>query len=129
MNDYEFGNYLYELRKKAGLSQTELAWELGVSNKAVSKWETGKAKPSTERLRKLAGLYGISVDVLLEKKKEKEPMKITKIVITGGPCAGKTTAMNWIQSNFAKKGYTVTVFEALRQLSFPGLQDYGKMRG
>lgn len=34
-------------------------------------------------------------------------MKITKIVITGGPCAGKTTAMNWIQSNFAKKGYTV----------------------
>lgn len=107
MNDYEFGNYLYELRKKAGLSQTELAWELGVSNKAVSKWETGKAKPSTERLRKLAGLYGISVDVLLEKKKEKEPMKITKIVITGGPCAGKTTAMNWIQSNFAKKGYTV----------------------
>ena len=34
-------------------------------------------------------------------------MKITKIVITGGPCAGKTTAMSWIQNAFTQKGYTV----------------------
>lgn len=34
-------------------------------------------------------------------------VEITKIVITGGPCAGKTTAMGWIQTNFSKKGYTV----------------------
>lgn len=34
-------------------------------------------------------------------------MEITKIVITGGPCAGKTTAMSWIQNAFTQKGYTV----------------------
>ena len=34
-------------------------------------------------------------------------MEITKIVITGGPCAGKTTAMSWIQRYFTKQGYTV----------------------
>ena len=34
-------------------------------------------------------------------------MKITKIVITGGPCAGKTTAMSWVQNAFEKKGYVV----------------------
>jgi len=34
-------------------------------------------------------------------------MKISKIVITGGPCAGKTTAMSWIQNAFTKRGYTV----------------------
>ncbi len=34
-------------------------------------------------------------------------MSITKIVITGGPCAGKTTGMNWIQNAFAMRGYTV----------------------
>ena len=34
-------------------------------------------------------------------------MEISKIVITGGPCAGKTTAMSWIQNAFTKKGYTV----------------------
>ena len=33
--------------------------------------------------------------------------KITKIVITGGPCAGKTTAMSWIQNAFTQKGYMV----------------------
>ena len=107
MNDYEFGNYIYDLRKKAGLSQSELAAQLGVTNKAVSKWENGKAKPSTDTIRKLANLLGVSVETLLEKKKGREHMQITKIVITGGPCAGKTTAMGWIQSNFTKMGYTV----------------------
>ena len=34
-------------------------------------------------------------------------MKISKIVITGGPCAGKSTAMKWIQEEFGKIGYTV----------------------
>lgn len=34
-------------------------------------------------------------------------MKITKIVITGGPCAGKSTAMSWIQNAFTQMGYTV----------------------
>ncbi len=33
--------------------------------------------------------------------------QITKIVITGGPCAGKTTAMSWIQNAFIKLGFTV----------------------
>ena len=69
MNDYEFGNYIYDLRKKAGLSQSELAAQLGVTNKAVSKWENGKAKPSTDTIRKLANLLGVAVETLLEKKK------------------------------------------------------------
>ena len=107
MNDYEFGNYLYSLRKKAGFSQTELALHLDVTNKAVSKWENGKAKPGTDTLRKLANLFGISVDTLLEKKKGRNKVEIRKIVITGGPCAGKTTAMSWIQTNFEKMGYRV----------------------
>ena len=46
MNDYTFGNYIFEQRRKRGLSQTELADLLGVTNKAVSKWENGRAKPT-----------------------------------------------------------------------------------
>ena len=34
-------------------------------------------------------------------------MKISKIVITGGPCAGKSTAMSWVQNTFSRMGYTV----------------------
>lgn len=47
--------------------------------------------------------------------------KITRIVITGGPCAGKTTAMSWIQNAFTQKGYKVIfVDETATQLSAGG---------
>lgn len=107
MNDFAFGNFIYEQRSKAGLTQNEMAAKLGVTNKAVSKWENGKSKPTTNALRKMAVLFGISVDELLKIREGDKQMEITKIVLTGGPCAGKTTAMSWIQSNFAKMGYTV----------------------
>lgn len=42
MNDSKFGNYILELRSRAGLTQSELAAEVGVTNKAVSEWETGR---------------------------------------------------------------------------------------
>ena len=107
MNDYKFGNYIFELRSRAGLSQSELAAEVGVTNKAVSKWEVGKAKPSVETIRKLAALFQVSVDDLLKKREEENQVEITKIVITGGPCAGKSTAMSWVQNAFTQMGYTV----------------------
>lgn len=107
MNDYEFGNYIYLQRARIGMTQNELAEKLGVTNKAVSKWETGKSKPTTNTLRKMAALFGQSIDELLKIREGEKQMEITKIVITGGPCAGKTTAMSWIQSNFTKMGYTV----------------------
>lgn len=107
MNDFKFGEHIFELRKRAGLTQVELAEKMGVTNKAVSKWEMGKAKPSTETIRKLAALFHISVDELLELREEETAASITKIVLTGGPCAGKTTAMSWIQQAFTQMGYMV----------------------
>lgn len=107
MNDYEFGNYVYECRKAAGLSQAALAEKLGVSCKAVSKWENGRAKPATDTLRKLSAIFNVSVDTLLQMEKEKKEKSITTIVITGGPSAGKTTGLSWIQNAFTKKGYAV----------------------
>lgn len=99
MNDYNFGNYIYRLRTRAGFSQAELASQIGVTNKAVSKWEVGRAKPSVETVRKLAALFQVSVDEFLKKREDGKQVKITKIVITGGPCAGKTTAMSWVQNS------------------------------
>ncbi len=107
MNDFSFGNKLLSLRSSAGLTQQEVAVRVGVTNKAVSKWETGKSKPTTNMLRKLAVLYGTTIEELMKLREDVHMPEITKIVITGGPCAGKTTAMNWIQNNFTKLGYRV----------------------
>lgn len=65
MNDYRFGNFLRTMREKRGLSQQQLGRSVGVTNKAVSKWETGAAKPQVETCFKLASVLGISVDELL----------------------------------------------------------------
>ncbi|MBR3429485.1 MAG: AAA family ATPase [Clostridia bacterium] len=105
MQDFDFGNRLYQLRTKAGLSQLQLGEKLGLSNKAVSKWENGKAKPNLDVIHKLADILSVSVDDLLRPSSAQK--KIDKIVITGGPCAGKTTAMSWIQNAFTKMGYAV----------------------
>lgn len=107
MNDYEFGNYIYRLRSMSKMSQSELASKIGVTNKAVSKWEVGVAKPSTETIRKLAALFHASIDKMLNFREKERNTDIIKIVITGGPCAGKSTAMSWIQNVFTQMGYAV----------------------
>ena len=60
-----FGQNLQTLRRQNGLSQQQLAEQLGVSRQAVSKWETGAADPSTANLLALAKLYGVSPEELL----------------------------------------------------------------
>ena len=107
MNDFEFGNYLFSLRKALKLSQEKLANILGVTNKAVSKWENGKCKPEIKQLKKLSKIFNVSIEDLLNKIEEKEENKIIKICVTGGPCAGKSTALSYIQNEFTQKGYGV----------------------
>ena len=107
MTDYRFGNDLLKRRKQAQLSQRQVGMLLGVSDKAVSKWENGKAKPTTDTLRKLAALYGVPVEELLKLREERTEPAITKIVLTGGPGAGKTTGLSRIEGAFKKLGYTV----------------------
>ena len=107
MNDYEFGNLLLQLRTKSGLTQKELADLLQISDKTVSKWETGVSKPTTDTLKQLATIFNIEVSTLLDSCPKKKKNIVHKIVITGGPCAGKTTAMSWIQNAFTERGYHV----------------------
>ena len=65
MDNIAIGNYLLKLRTEKGLTQIQVAEILGVSNKAVSKWECGEALPSVEMLVALSKLYGVSVDEIL----------------------------------------------------------------
>ena len=60
-----------------------------------------------ETVRKLAALFQVSVEQLLRIREGEKNVDVKKIVITGGPSAGKTTAMSWIQNAFTQKGYAV----------------------
>ena len=107
MKNIEFGNYIYKLRTNANLSQSELGKMVNVSNKAISKWENGNAYPTSKTLSKLAKIFGVSIDEMFKTIESKSERQITKIAITGGPCAGKSTALSWINEEFTKKGYKV----------------------
>lgn len=65
MDNFEFANRIVELRKQKGLSQKELGDMLGVSNKAVSKWENGESMPKLSTMLKLAEIMGIDGNELI----------------------------------------------------------------
>lgn len=61
------------LRKESGYTQLDLAEKVRVSRQAISKWETGRALPSMEKLKYLSELFGVSVDYLLNDDMTEEP--------------------------------------------------------
>lgn len=65
MNQYVTGNIIKKYREEARLTQTELAQVLGVSDKAVSKWETGRSYPDITLIEPLAKALGLSAIELL----------------------------------------------------------------
>lgn len=60
------GNNLYQARKNKGLSQEAAAEKLGVSRQTISKWETDETLPDIRQAKRLAVLYGLSLDALIE---------------------------------------------------------------
>ncbi len=65
MNQYVTGAVIKELREKLNLTQAELANKLNVSDKTISKWETGKGYPDISLLEPLANVFGISITELI----------------------------------------------------------------
>lgn len=60
------GNSLFQARKKCGLSQEAVAEKLGVSRQTVSKWETDETVPDIRQSKKMAVLYHVSLDELID---------------------------------------------------------------
>ena len=59
------GMRIRELRDEKGISQQELADMIGINRVAVSKWETGIASPTYQRIKKLSDIFNVSTDYLL----------------------------------------------------------------
>ena len=65
MDQIKIGKFIAECRKKENLTQMQLAEKLNITDRAVSKWETGKAMPDTAIMLELCEILGISVNDLL----------------------------------------------------------------
>lgn len=64
------GEKIKDLRKSTNITQEELAEKIGVSRQAVTKWESDAGMPDVENLKNIATLFNITVDELLDYKKE-----------------------------------------------------------
>lgn len=80
---------LVALRKIYSMTQAELAEKLNYSDKAVSKWERGESLPDVETIKKIADLYGVTVDCLL-----KENVDIKANIQKKGLIAGQKTLIS-----------------------------------
>ncbi len=60
------GSNLFNARKKKGLSQEAVAEKLGVSRQTISKWETDETLPDIRQSKRLAVLYGLTLDALID---------------------------------------------------------------
>lgn len=72
MKKKTLGMMISSLRKENGMTQLELAEKMGVTDKAVSKWERDLSCPDVNTIPKLAEVFGISVDELMQIKAESQ---------------------------------------------------------
>ena len=73
MDTKKMGAFLKTLRKERNLTQEQLAQELGVSGRTVSRWETGSNLPDMDLLIELADFYGVDVRELLDGERKERP--------------------------------------------------------
>ena len=88
MEKQTLGAKIAALRKECGMTQLELAEKMGVTDKAVSKWERDLSCPDVNTIPKLAELFGVSVDELMQvktasPKKDKDLQPMINLILRG----------------------------------------------
>ena len=76
MDKLKVGSFIAEQRKLRSLTQKQFADMLGVTDKAVSRWETGKSYPDTETLEKISEVFEVSISDILSGEIAKPENKV-----------------------------------------------------
>lgn len=74
MDQKKTGSFLKELRKAKGLTQEQLAERLNVSNRTISRWETGSNMPDLDLLIEMADFYDVDIRELIDGERKSENM-------------------------------------------------------
>lgn len=122
MDTAKIGSFLATLRKEQGLTQEALGEQLGVTNKTISRWETGSYLPPVEMLQLLSNLYSVSINELLcgeriskEQYKEKAEETISGI-LAESPFSWKECSDYW-KKKWQKDHRLVIILSALLLLT------------
>ena len=75
LDQIKIGTFLKTLRKEKNLTQEQLAEQLGVSNRTVSRWETGSNMPDISLLTEIAEFYDVSIPELIYGERKSENMR------------------------------------------------------
>ena len=91
MKKQSFGAMIAAMRKEQGMTQLELAEKMGVTDKAVSKWERDLSFPDVDSIPRLAEIFDVTVDELMQVKSDSKENgkvnRISEIVLKGIPLA------------------------------------------
>lgn len=97
MRDNQIGQFIRDMRLGRGMTQQQLASRLGVTDKAVSKWERGVSCPDITLLRELSDALGVSVAELLAGQREgapQVPREVEEVVLDTVSYAEETRRRN-----------------------------------
>lgn len=78
MDQGKIGKFISTMRKQRGMTQEQLGEKLGVTNKTISRWETGKYMPDIDKLQELSSVLGISIDELLAGERIEDASSLIK---------------------------------------------------
>ncbi len=128
----KFGAFVANLRREKGMTQKELAQRLFLSDKAVSKWETGVSIPDTALFLPLAGLLGVTVTELLvcermEPDKAMDSGQVENIVKTAISHAGEKPVRVYRTKSKWKTLYVLAAATALTELLVSIAHGYASM--
>ena len=98
MNELSFGTRIAELRNISNITQLELAEKLGVTDRAVSKWETGSGYPDIALLPQISDIFNVSIDYLL---RGKPIIKQSFYLGCGGQCN------DYVNKNYLANGWKI----------------------
>lgn len=124
MNQIQIGRFIATCRKKAGLTQNQLAGQLGITDKAVSKWETGRSMPDVSLFTSLCEILNISLNELIageyitdDEIKEKAEEVLMDVFRQKKRSAGFLVSMQIVSSILLGVGTAILFIPSIRGLS------------
>ncbi|MBQ3944289.1 MAG: helix-turn-helix transcriptional regulator [Alphaproteobacteria bacterium] len=117
--------YLTEFRKKNQYTQEALAQEIGVSEKTISSWETGRTQPDVESLKTLSALYGISIEELVYVSRAKRYQSFSDMITENEALLFRIAKTLLLYDDLSEMALRTAITRALKSL--PDTSNVGEL--